>query len=63
MNKQKWLSGECGRPMAEGLAVRSPLTAQKGIGELTAGGVAVHFLVTAYVPWSKALYPQAPQGL
>ena len=52
-----WLSGECGRPMARGLAVQSPLTAW--IGGLTAGGVAVHLLVTAEVPLST----HAPQAL
>jgi len=43
--RRPWLSGECGRPMARGLAVQSPL--KKKIGGLTAGGVAVHLLVTA----------------
>ena len=45
-----WRSGECGRPITRGLAIQSPITAQKRIGWLTAGGVAVHLLVTAEVP-------------
>ena len=32
------------------------------IGELTAGGVAVHLLATAEVPLSKAPYPQRSPG-
>ena len=41
-----WCSGECGCPITRGLAVQSPLTAQKKrIGGLTVGGVAVHLLV------------------
>ena len=38
------------------------LTAQK-TGELTAGGVAFHLLVTAEVPLSKAPYPHGPRAL
>ena len=52
-----------GRPITWRLAVRFPLSLLKNIGELTAGGMAVHVLVTAEVPLSKALYPHAPRAL
>ena len=52
-----------GRPITWKLAVQSPLSPLKKIGELTVGGVAVHLLVTAEVPLSKAPYPHAPRAL
>jgi len=52
-----------GRPITGRLADRLSLSPLKKIGELTAGGVAVHLLATAEVPLSKAPYPHAPQVL
>ena len=56
-----WLSGESGLSNNQKVGSSIPaLTAQEKIGELTAGGVAVHLLVMAEVPLSKAPYPHAP---
>jgi len=44
------------RPITWRLAVRFPLSLLKKIGELTAGGVAVHLLATAGVPLIKTPY-------
>ena len=48
-----------GRPIGGSI----PTLATQKIGDLTAGGVAVHLLPTTEVPLSKAQYPHAPQAL
>jgi len=61
--ERPWLSGESGSSHNLKVGGSIPTLTTHKIDGLTAGGVAVHLLVTAEVPLSKALYPHAPRAL